>query len=234
MMRRFGCALSAFLVLIVAGCQSAPKSGSAARQAAAPDLSEYRITTVAILDIVNSTDDEKAGGKMAAHLEPLLKAGGGYAYLGMYETTGRASRAGAVDDLTRLRSDWKTTRKLDPAIVVRFGQAVGAQAILAADLLTWASEKVEWNVEGRSYSRVNCRITLFETRTGAPVWSHQEETLLESAHYDPSAQANLGDQSGVPTTEIVNRAPEPPDVEEAARQTAEKLVAAIPKAVATQ
>lgn len=221
---------AALLAALFIGCQSTPKSSTAEKQAAPAELLAEGITTVAFLEMANTTDDDHAGERMAGLLESHVKGEGGYNLLGIYETAVRARRdPNASTDLERLRKDWRTTRRLDPAIMIRFGQAIGAQGILAAELLTWASEKIEWNVEGKSYSRVTCKLSFFDARSGQQVWSKTEDALLESAHYDPSNTAAYGDQGAVPSTELVNRAPEPPPIDQAAEKAARGLVRALPK-----
>lgn len=229
MMRGRTSLVAALLAAASLGCQAASQSGPVAKKASpASEVSTEGITTVAMLDLVNSSGVERAADLMSGYLEAQIKAAGGYNYIGFHETAVRASRPEIRTDLERLRKDWKGGRSLDPVILTRFATAIGAQGVLAADLVTWASEKLEWNVEGKSWSRVTCRLAFFDAGTGKMLWTKTEDALLESAYYDPS-RTGLGDQSGVPTTEVLNRAPAPPDVEEAARQAAGRLAKALPK-----
>ena len=228
-MRGWMGACAALLAALSLGCQAASQSGPAAKKAApTAEAGLPGISTVAMLDLANSSGVERAGELMKSVLESQVKSQGGYNYIGFYETQSHANKPELRADLDRLRKDWSGSRYVDAAVLARFGAAIGADAVLAADLTTWATEKLEWNVEGKSWSRVVCTLTIFETRTGEVLWKKTGDALLESAYYDP-AGTGLGDQSGVPSTEVVNRAPDPPPVDEAARQAALRLAKALPK-----
>jgi hypothetical protein len=222
-------AIAAVALFSGLGCQAASQSGPAAKRGEPTAPSAFSgITTVAMLALVNSTGVERATPLMTDDLESRIKAQGGYNYIGFDETAVRAASPEARADYDRLVRDWNRARSFDPVILSRFASAIGAQGVLAADLLTWTSEKLAWNVEGKSWSRVTCKLVFIDARNGKTIWSKTEDSLLESAYYDPS-HADMGDQSGVPSTEVINRAPDPPDVEEAARQAAQRLAKELPK-----
>ncbi len=184
------------------------------------------VNRVAIVSFVNTTTTADAVGKFFPLFEETLRNKSYYVIVPPAQVEAEARQAAKEDHQAMVRQ-WDTQRNFLPDNVKRFATALNAALIMGGEISEWDSEQVAWNVEGNSHSDVEVSLKLFSGKTGELVWEARDKVELKGGHYDPNASGGVVDDLGIQRGKGQIVPPAPP-IEDAAKQVAENLVAALP------
>ncbi|MBD3161001.1 MAG: hypothetical protein GF346_02460 [Candidatus Eisenbacteria bacterium] len=221
-------------LLLLAGCKASTTGGSGPdAMYLSPDYQEMKLTSLAYLGTASVGTDPAAVRTMDRLLRSYL-TGGQERFLIVGESTirSRAADQGATEDLDRIIRTWKDRLDVDQLALQSFGERVGIDGFLFADLTNWREERVDWTDEGNSFTEVGLALSIYDARTGEIAWKGQKMVREESRHYRHSRGGGSGVYSeGV--TERTERAdkivPPPPPAEEVAEKAIQELIKGLPE-----
>lgn len=223
--------MTVFLVLVMAigmvGCKSSTGQGQGAKVATevAPNLDDYHIETVAVLAFANTTGDPKAD-EMGIYLIQSFYGRELYHFIPSVDFALDAARVKMEADHARLVRTWEKKRTVDENVVERLLEATGYDALIAAEVNKWEEIKIQANQEGTSDTMVGVAVKMY-AKDGTLLWSASELQTRESVAYLPSFNTRAT-ESGRAVITSQSAVPDPPPIEQVARQVAEDLAKEMP------
>jgi hypothetical protein len=215
------------LVFLV-GCKASQGGGQGASIKAdlAPNLGDYQVTRVAILGIANTAGDEEAL-QIADYVVQALMTTGMYQFATPEDFERDAKRLAVSEDYERLLRTWQKKRLLDEPVMERVLEKTGYDALIAMEVTRWEEVKLEPSQEGTSDTSVGLDVSMFAI-DGTPLWSASDDRTVESRPYLPSFNTRAT-SSGEAATTATSAVPDPPPIEQVAREVANDVVATLPR-----
>lgn len=226
-MRTYRLVLPVLCLVLAAGCKasSGGGQGSEVKAELAPNLENYQVTRVAILGIANTTGDVEAE-QMSDYVVQALVSSGMYSFADpqTFERDARRLELGA--DYERLQRTWQKKRVLDEPVMERVLEATGYDAMVGMEVTRWEEVKLDPSQEGTSDTSVGLEVMMFAL-DGTILWSAGEDRTEHSRPYLPSFNTR-STGSGEATTTAASAVPDPPPIEDVARDVASEVVSTLP------
>jgi len=219
--------LPVLCLVFLIGCKasSGGGKGGSINTELAPNLTDYQVTRVAILGIANTTGDEEAL-QIGDYVVQALVTSGTYQFATPEDFARDAKRLAVSDDYERLLRTWQKKRVLDEPVMNRVLETTGYDALVAMEVTRWEEVKLEPSQEGTSDTSVGLEVSLFAI-DGTALWSGSDDRTEESRPYLPSFNTRAT-SSGEAATTATSAVPDPPPIEQVAREVANDVVATLP------
>lgn len=224
----------ALVPLVFFGCNKATSGGGGAkapRVYVSQSWADLDIKSLAYVGLGSSTGDalsEKAANRVVEG--ELRGSQDRFILLGTSMGRSRAEKTDQVALFEKVQAVWASDRKVDQFLAVELSDALGVDGLLFADLTEWAEERIAVDQEGTSWSRAGIGLYIYGGEQGLLVWGADRDLRADSIPYQPAPTAGDG-ASTERNQRSVNRTdstPEPPDVEEVARELLGELIASFP------
>lgn len=222
--------LLAIAVLVAAwgvGCKGTTSGGGAGvKTDVAADIDNYHVESVAIIGMVNNTNDPDAA-EMADYMRRAFYATGKYRFADPNDLKRAAIQGGVEDEYNRLVSTWMKTLKTDALVVQKILAATAYDAVMGMEVTNWSEEQIDANQEGTSDTTVGVKVSMFGA-DGKLLWSASDLKVEESQPYLPSFNTR-STQTGQSRTTNAGAVPEPPEIRSVAMKVAEEVAATLPR-----
>lgn len=209
-------------VMLLAGCQTAPPSGSAS--SAASSRSRYAIEfdslkVVGYLGLSSSAADITALEIMAPRLEQAL-AGGKYPFvlLRPEQVAATAGRFGLSGLHQEILDYWHDSKRMHKLKVQELCETLGFDALLGGNIEEWSQVEPTPGSAAVAATRISVMLEMYSAQTGRRGWRERVTETIE-AEQMASSTTNTGRQDhGI--ARVTNAGAEPPRYEEVADKVA--------------
>ncbi len=212
------------ILALMAGCQSAPSSGSATSPATS--RSRYAIEfdslrVVGYLGLASSAGDNVALEIMTPRLEHAL-AGGEYPFILMRpeQVAATAGRFGLTSLYRDVLDYWNDSKRVHTLKVQELCEALGFDALLGANIEEWSQVEPTPGSAAPAATRISLMLEIYAAETGRRGWRERVSRTIE-AEQAASTTMNTGRQDhGI--ARVTTAGAKPPRFEEVADEVAAK------------
>ncbi len=217
---------------LMAGCQSAPHSGSATSPATS--RSRYAIEfdslrVVGYLGLASSAGDNLALEIMTPRLEKAL-AGGEYPFVLMRpeQVAATAGRFGLTSLYQDILDYWNDSKRMHTLKVQELCETLGFDALLGANVEEWSQVEPTPGSATPAATRISLMLEIYSAETGRRGWRERVSRTIE-AEQAASTTMNTGRQDhGI--ARVTTAGAEPPRFEEVADEVAAKAAETLAEA----
>ena len=209
MMRLVRTATLAALVLALA-----VPGGARAKDKQEPPAAPVKPIRVAVLPLMNTTQETHANQVVGEALQEQLKSisGGAATFILPLDAERILSSQDAFDRAYRIAEKWSHDAKLDSTAIVGLDTLLVADAVLCVKISEWEIKRITVIGAGQSYTTVGLSFALFDIRTKKLLWKKESREQRLAPEYDVSSGQVSYDQTGTLQSRTTNEPPRPKDV----------------------